>query len=157
MPDVGESGMSLSARFPSTLGTATTSVPHRTGDAGGTDLYLERDKVHPVFATCLPASEANLPAVAQRPAASTAFSEKAQVAVWKDIPSWALVGRQGMTTSPDRERFEAKRAGSRTVEIGSCHVSLIARSDAVTDLILQATTTGATRPTLARRAGPAGR
>ncbi|MGW5605282.1 alpha/beta fold hydrolase [Streptomyces sp. NPDC003753] len=160
MPDVGESGMSLSARFPSALGTATTSVPYRTGDAGGTDLYLKRDKVHPVFAACLPASEANLLAVTQRPAASTAFSEKAQVAAWKNIPSWALVGRQDMTISPDQERFEAKRAGSHTVEIDTCHVSLIARPDAVTDLILQAATaapTGTTRPALVRRAGPAGR
>ncbi|MGW5661189.1 alpha/beta fold hydrolase [Streptomyces sp. NPDC003758] len=160
MPDVGESGMSLSARFPSALGTATTSVPYRAGDASGTDLYLKRDKVHPVFAACLPASEANLLAVTQRPAASTAFSEKAQVAAWKDIPSWALVGRQDMTISPDQERFEAKRAGSHTVEIDTCHVSLIARPDAVTDLILKAATatpTGATRPALARRAGPAGR
>ncbi|MFJ8360161.1 alpha/beta fold hydrolase [Streptomyces sp. NPDC093984] len=160
MPDVGESGMSLSARFPSALGTATTSVPYRAGDVSGTDLYLKRDKVHPVFAACLPASEANLLAVTQRPAAGTAFSEKAQVAAWKDIPSWALVGRQDMTISPDQERFEAKRARSHTVEIDTCHVSLIARPDAVADLILQAATapaTGATRPALARRAGPAGR
>ncbi|MEV6736523.1 alpha/beta hydrolase [Streptomyces sp. NPDC051104] len=158
MPDVGESGMSLSARFPSALGTATTSVPYRAGDVSGTDLYLKRDKVHPVFAACLPASEANLLAVTQRPAAGTAFSEKAQVAAWKDIPSWALVGRQDMAISPDQERFEAKRARSHTVEIDTCHVSLIARPDAVADLILQAATaTGATRPTLARRAGPARR
>ncbi|CAM5725368.1 alpha/beta hydrolase [Streptomyces hirsutus] len=143
MPDVGESGMSLSARFPSALGTATTSVPYQADGVSGTDLYLKRDKVHPVFAACLPASEANLLAVAQRPAA-TAFSEKAKVAAWKNIPSWALVGRQDMTINPDQERFEAKRAHSHTVEINTCHVSLIARPDAVADLILQATTATAT-------------
>ncbi|CAM5725680.1 alpha/beta hydrolase [Streptomyces hirsutus] len=144
MPDVGESGMSLSARFPSALGTATTSVPYQADGVSGTDLYLKRDKVHPVFAACLPASEANLLAVAQRPAATTAFSEKAKVAAWKNIPSWALVGRQDMTINPDQERFEAKRAHSHTVEINTCHVSLIARPDAVADLILQATTATAT-------------
>jgi pimeloyl-ACP methyl ester carboxylesterase len=153
MPDVGESGMSLSARFPSALGTATTSVPYQAGGAGGTDLYLKRDKVHPVFAACLPAGEANLLAVTQRPAATTAFSEKAKVAAWKDIPSWALVGRQDMTISPDQERFEAKRAHSHTVEINTCHVSLIARPDAVADLILQAAT--ATATTTAAAADPA--
>ncbi|MCX4454846.1 alpha/beta hydrolase [Streptomyces sp. NBC_01340] len=140
MPDVGESGMSLSARFPSALGTATTSVPYQAGGVSGTDLYLKRDKVHPVFAACLSAGEANLLAVTQRPAATTAFSEKAKAAAWKDIPSWALVGRQDMTINPEQERFEAKRAHSHTVEIDTCHVSLVARPDAVADLILQAAT-----------------
>ncbi|WP_328885479.1 hypothetical protein [Streptomyces sp. NBC_00316] len=56
----------------------------------------------------------------------------------KTIPSWALVGRQDKTINPDQERFQAERAGSHTVEIDSCHVSLIAHPDAVADLILQA-------------------
>ncbi|MFE6955697.1 alpha/beta fold hydrolase [Streptomyces sp. NPDC057696] len=151
MPDVGESGMSLAARFPSALGTATKSVPYQAGGGvSGTDLYLKRDKVHPVFAACLPESEANLLGVTQRPAATTAFSEKARVAAWKDIPSWALVGRQDMTISPEQERFQAKRAGAHTVELDTCHVSLVARPDAVADLILQAARAGETaRPTLA--------
>ncbi|MGK4578594.1 alpha/beta fold hydrolase [Kitasatospora sp. HPMI-4] len=145
MPDVGESGMSLSARFPSVLNTATRSVPYQAGGGvTGTDLYLKHDKVHPVFAACLPVSEANLLAVTQRPVATTAFSEKAKVAAWKSIPSWALVSRQDMTINPDQERFEAKRAHSHTVEIDTCHVSPIARPDAVADLILQAATATAT-------------
>ncbi|MFF3469286.1 alpha/beta fold hydrolase [Streptomyces sp. NPDC002619] len=158
MPDVGESGMSLGARFPSALGTATTSVPYQAaGGVGGTDLYLKPDKVHPVFAACLPASEANLLAVTQRPAATTAFSEKAKVAAWKDIPSWALVGRQDMTINPEQERFEAKRAHSHTVELDTCHVSLIAQPGAVANLILEAATAGESAgPTLAST-GTAGR
>ncbi|MET8331405.1 alpha/beta hydrolase [Streptomyces sp. NPDC005181] len=150
MPDVGESGMSLAARFPSELGTATKSVPYRENGRSGTDLYLKPDKVHPVFAACLPASEANLLGVTQRPAATTAFSEKAKVAAWKTIPSWALVGRQDKTINPDQERFQAKRAGSHTVEINSCHVSLIAHPEAVADLILQAAgASSSARPSLA--------
>ncbi|MFF7890105.1 alpha/beta fold hydrolase [Streptomyces sp. NPDC020794] len=155
MPDVGESGMSLSARFPSALGTATTSVPYQAGGVSGADLYLKRDKVHPVFAACLPNSGANLLAVTQRPAATTAFSEKAKAAAWKDIPSWALVGRQDMTINPKQERFEAKRAHSHTVEIDTCHVSLIARPDAVADLIFQAATSTATATNTAATTDPA--
>lgn len=150
MPDVGESGMSLGERFPSALGTATRSVPYRAGGGvSGTDLYLKRDKVHPVFAACLPESQANLLGITQRPAATTAFSEKAKVAAWKTIPSWALVGRQDMTINPDQERFQAKRAHSHTVELDTCHVSLIARPDAVADLILQAATAAGSSPALA--------
>ncbi|MEW9519644.1 alpha/beta fold hydrolase [Streptomyces tubercidicus] len=151
MPDVGESGMSLSARFPSELGTATRTVPYRAGGVSGTDIYVKRDKVYPVFAACLPERQANLLGVTQRPAATTAFSEKARVAAWKTIPSWALVGRQDKTIDPDQERFEAKRAHSHTVEINSCHVSLIADPEAVSDLVLQAATAAEStrRPALA--------
>ncbi|MEU6811720.1 alpha/beta hydrolase [Streptomyces sp. NPDC046831] len=115
------------------------AVPDTAGTSG-TDLYLERDKVHPVFANCLTEDRANLPGVTQRPAATTAFSETAKAAAWKEIPSWALVGRQDMTISPQQERFQAGRAHSHTQEMDSCHVSLIARPDAVADLILQAAT-----------------
>ncbi|WP_392667324.1 alpha/beta fold hydrolase [Streptomyces sp. LN785] len=150
MPDVGESGMSLAARFPSELGTATRSVPYRESGRSGTDLYLKRDKVHQVFAADLPESEANLLGDTQRPAATTAFSEKAKVAAWKHIPSWALVGRQDKTINPDQERFQAKRAGSHTVEINSSHVSLIAHPGAVADLIIQAAAgADSARPSLA--------
>jgi pimeloyl-ACP methyl ester carboxylesterase len=151
MPDVGESGMSLSERFPSALGTATTSVPFQAGGGvSGTDLYLKRDKVHPVFANCLSESQANLLGVTQRPAATTAFSEKAKVAAWKTIPSWAIVGREDMTISPEQERFQAERAHAHTVELDTCHVSLIAQPGAVADVILQAATSAeADHPALA--------
>jgi hypothetical protein len=58
----------------------------------GTDLYLKPDKVHSVFAGCLPESQANLLAVTQRPVATTAFSEKAKSRRGRTSPpgpSWA--------------------------------------------------------------------
>ncbi|MFJ2016324.1 alpha/beta fold hydrolase [Streptomyces nodosus] len=139
MPDVGESGMSLSARFPSALATATKSVPYRAaGGVTGTDLYLKPDRLHQVFAADLPESTARLLAVTQRPAATTAFSEKAKAAAWKHIPSWFLVAKHDRTINPDQERYEARRAGSHTVEIDSSHVAMLAHPEAVTDLIVRA-------------------
>ncbi|WP_327579213.1 MULTISPECIES: alpha/beta hydrolase [unclassified Streptomyces] len=150
MPDVGETGMTLSAKFPSELGTATKSVPYRAGGVSGTDLYLKPDKLHQVFAADLPESTTRVMAVTQRPAATTAFSEKAKVAAWKHIPSWFLVAKQDKTINPDQERFEAKRAGSHMVEIDSSHVAMISHPDAVTDLVLQAATAAdSARPALA--------
>ncbi|MGW6403862.1 alpha/beta fold hydrolase [Streptomyces sp. NPDC055134] len=155
MPDVGESGMSLAARFPSELGTATKSVPYRADGVSGTDLYLKPDRLHQVFAADLPENRTKVMAVTQRPAATTAFSEKAKVAAWKHLPSWFLVAKQDKTINPDQERFEAKRAGSHTVEINSSHVALISHPDAVTDLVLQAATAAdSARPALAAT-GPA--
>ncbi|MFH8737948.1 alpha/beta fold hydrolase [Streptomyces sp. NPDC017964] len=150
MPDVGESGMTLGAKFPSELGTATKSVPYRAGGVSGTDLYLKPDRIHPVFAADLPESTTKVMAVTQRPAATTAFSETAKVAAWKHIPSWFLVAKQDKTINPDQERFEAKRAGSHMVEIDSSHVAMISHPDAVTDLVLQAATAAdSARPALA--------
>lgn len=141
MPDVGESGMSLGAKFPSELGTATKSVSYRAGGgASGTDLYLKPERLHQVFAADLPESTARVMSVTQRPAATTAFSEMAKVAAWKHIPSWFLVAKQDKTINPDQERFEAKRAGSHTVEIDSSHVAMVSHPDEVTDLVLQAAT-----------------
>ncbi|MDF3287800.1 alpha/beta fold hydrolase [Streptomyces silvisoli] len=151
MPDVGESGMSLAARFPNGLGTAMKSVPYRAGGgASGTDLYLKPDKLHQVFAADLPESTTKLMAVTQRPAATTALSQTAKVAAWKHIPSWFLVAKQDKTINPNQERFEAKRAGSHTVEIDSSHVAMIAHPEAVTDLILQAATAAASTRAYAR-------
>ncbi|WP_329579825.1 alpha/beta fold hydrolase [Streptomyces sp. NBC_01361] len=150
MPDVGESGMPLGAKFPSELGTATKSVPYRAGGVSGTDLYLKPDRIHPVFAADLPESTTRVMAVTQRPAATTAFSETANVAAWKHIPSWFLVAKQDKTINPDQERFEAKRAGSHMVEIDSSHVAMISHPDVVTDLVLQAATAAdSARPALA--------
>jgi pimeloyl-ACP methyl ester carboxylesterase len=137
MPDVGESGMSLAARFPGELGTATRSVPYR--ERPQRDRPVPQARQGSPGLRRRPAGERGESAGAtQRPAATTAFSEKAKVAAWKHIPSWALVGRQDKTINPDQERFQAKRAGSHTVEINSSHVSLIAHPAAVADLILQA-------------------
>lgn len=140
MPDKGESGDTLSARFPSPLASATTSVPFRANGVSGTDLYIRPDKLHEVFAADLPESTTKLMAATQRPVATTAFSEKATAAAWRSIASWALVAKQDRSINPDQERFEARRAGSHTVEIDSSHVAMISHPDAVTDLVLQAAT-----------------
>ncbi|MFJ7903274.1 alpha/beta fold hydrolase [Streptomyces sp. NPDC096198] len=141
VPDRGESGMALSGRFPSELAGALRSVPYRAGSDGktkGTDLYVQPDKLHRVFAADLPESTAALLAATQRPVSTDAFSEKAKEAAWRTIPSWFLIARQDRTINPAQERFEAERAGSHTVEIDSSHVAMIAHPEAVTDLVLQA-------------------
>ncbi|MFD5394252.1 alpha/beta fold hydrolase [Streptomyces sp. NPDC127097] len=97
-------------------------------------------------------SPRGLMAVTQRPVATTAFSEKAKVAAWRHLPSWFLVAKQDKTINPDQERFEAKRAGSHTVEIDSSHVAMTSHPEAVTDLILQAAT-ATVRPALDARHG----
>ncbi|MEU1231174.1 alpha/beta hydrolase [Streptomyces sp. NPDC005828] len=139
MPDKGESPAELSTKFPgSDLGTALRPVPYTDNTGSGIDVYIQNDKFHSVFAADLPEEQTRVMAVEQRPITAAGFAEKAQVAAWKTIPSWFLVARQDKAIAPDLERFEAKRAGSRTVEINSSHVAMMSHPGAVTRLIDEA-------------------
>ncbi|MFJ3308280.1 alpha/beta fold hydrolase [Streptomyces sp. NPDC086549] len=141
MPDAGESFSSLSAKFaPAPLTKALKQVPFRNGDGTtGTDVYVQPDKLHQVFAADLPTSQTNLMAVTQRPIALSAFAGKLTGAAWRNKPVYVLVGRQDQAINPALELFEAKRAKARkTVEINSSHVSLVSHPQAVKNLIVDA-------------------
>ncbi|MEU8763693.1 alpha/beta hydrolase [Streptomyces sp. NPDC048659] len=139
MPDKGESPAGLSTKFPgSELGTAVRPVPYTDATGSGTDLYIQNDKFHSVFAADLPEEQTRVMATEQRPVTAAGFAEKATAAAWKTIPSWFLVARQDKAIAPDLERFEAKRAKSHTVEIDSSHVAMMSHPDVVTRLIEQA-------------------
>lgn len=88
-------------------------------------------------------------AATQRPVAASAFTDKATSAAWKTIPSWAAVATNDRAIAPDLERFQAKRAGSHTVEIDASHVVMISHPDAITDLIRDAAGTRSSTPALA--------
>ncbi|WP_033351673.1 alpha/beta fold hydrolase [Kitasatospora aureofaciens] len=141
MPDVGESFSSLSANFaPPELTKALKQVPFRNGDGTtGTDVYVQPDRLHLVFAEDLPTSRTDILAATQRPIALSAFTDKLTGAAWRNKPVYALVGKQDQAINPSLERFEAKRANARkTVEIDSSHVSLVSQPEAVKNLIVDA-------------------
>lgn len=141
MPDVGESFTSLSAKFPPPpLTKALNQVPFRNGDGtGGTDVYVQTDKLRQVFAQDLPVAQTDLLGATQRPLALSAFTDKLTAAAWHDKPVYVLVGKQDRSIDPALELYEAKRAKARkTVEIDSSHVSLISHPQAVKDLIVNA-------------------
>jgi pimeloyl-ACP methyl ester carboxylesterase len=152
-PDKGEVLSTLSAKFPgSELNPALMSVPFTKADGTtGTDLYIKPDSIRAVFAADLSATTTAVMAATQRPISASAFADKAASAAWKTIPSWFLVATQDRTIAPDLERFEAKRAGSHTIEVNSSHVAMISHPEAVTELILDAarTTRASSAPTLA--------
>ncbi|MEV6296283.1 alpha/beta hydrolase [Streptomyces sp. NPDC051896] len=141
MPDSGESFASLSAKFPAApLTKALKQVPFSNGDGTtGTDVYVQADKLHQVFAADLPTSQTNLMGATQRPIALSAFADKLTGAAWRNKPVYVLVGRQDQAINPALELFEAKRANARkTVEINSSHVSLVSHPQEVKNLIVDA-------------------
>lgn len=141
MPDVGESFSSLSAKFaPAPLTNALKQVPFRNGDGTtGTDVYIQPDRLHRVFAADLPVSQTDTLGATQRPIALSAFGDKLTGAAWRNKPVYVLVGKQDQAINPSLERFEAKRANARkTTEINSSHVSLVSHPQEVKNLIVDA-------------------
>ncbi|WUT40442.1 alpha/beta hydrolase [Streptomyces sp. NBC_00690] len=139
MPDVGENPATLSTKFTgSDLGTALRPVPYTDGTTSGTDLYIQNDKFHAVFAADLPEAQTRVMAVEQRPVAQAGFGQNATAAAWRTIPSWFIVAKNDKAIAPDLERFEAARAKSHTVEVESSHVAMMSHPDLVADQIRNA-------------------
>jgi pimeloyl-ACP methyl ester carboxylesterase len=138
-PEVGENAAELSGRFPgSSLGSAL-APPVELAD-GGKDLYIDQDKFHAQFAADVPAGQASLMAVGQRPVTDAALHEASTSAAWKSIPSWFIYGSADLNIPPAAQAFMATRAHSRgTVVIsGASHVVMVSHPAEVAALIEQA-------------------
>jgi pimeloyl-ACP methyl ester carboxylesterase len=138
-PEVGENAAELSGRFPgSSLGSAL-APPVALAD-GGKDLYIDQDKFHAQCAADVPAAQAALMAVGQRPVTDAALHEASTSAAWKSIPSWFIYGSADRNIPPAAQAFMAKRAHSRkTVVIkGASHVVMVSHPTEVAALIEQA-------------------
>lgn len=135
-PDVGESAGELAGRFPgSSLGPALS--PPVALASGGNDLYIQQDKFRAQFAADVPAVQAQLMAVGQRPITDIALHETSTSAAWKTIPSWFVYGSADLNIPPAAQAFMAERAHSRkTVVIkGASHVVMVSHPVEVAALI----------------------
>lgn len=138
-PDVGENAGALAGRFPgSSLGQALApAVPLADG---GKDLYIQQGKFRAQFAADVPAAQAVLMAVGQRPITEAALNEANTSAAWKTIPSWFIYGTADLNIPPAAQAFMAKRAHARkTVVIkDASHVVMVSHPAAVAKLIEEA-------------------
>ena len=129
-PDAGEVAGEVGVKFPPAP-LATALVP----DAAGF-LYVDRAKVHDVFAKDTPEAEARIIAVTQKPVNSSVFAAKVNNVAWKTTPSWFIIGTEDRAINPDLLRFYAKRMGAKTTEIkGASHVPFLSHPKAVTTVI----------------------
>jgi pimeloyl-ACP methyl ester carboxylesterase len=140
-PDAGENAFELSQKFPgSTLGDAVQPVPRSDGT---TDLYIAPERFHEQFCADVPAAEAARMAVTQRPATLQALQEPSGACpLWKELPSWFLIGGQDRNIPPALQHFMAERAGARrVVELpAASHAAAVSQPDATARLILEAMT-----------------
>lgn len=140
LPDVGESALELTGKFPgSTLPDALDPVPYTLPDGtSGTDLYISVDKFHHQFAADVPADTSALMAATQRPIAQAALEEKATVAAWKTVPSWDVVTTQDLNIPPAAQLFMAERAHAHVTEARASHAVAVSHPDLVARVIEQA-------------------
>jgi pimeloyl-ACP methyl ester carboxylesterase len=137
-PEKGEALGELNSRFPgSTLNETLTKVPLADGS---NDLYIQQDKFHQQFAADVPAEEAAVLAITQRPIPDVVFTEVSGEASWKTIPSWFIFGELDKNIPAAVHQFMAKRAKAQDiVEIkGASHVVGISHPSEVADMIVEA-------------------
>jgi pimeloyl-ACP methyl ester carboxylesterase len=130
-PDEGEDYAALTQRFPAPPANAGLVY---TGGFGA----LTEDAFLSDFANGVDPVRARVLYAVQGRVSESLFHEKTTVAAWRSKPSWYAISRQDRTTSPELERFLAKRMNATTVEIDSGHLSLITHPHEVTQLILDA-------------------
>jgi pimeloyl-ACP methyl ester carboxylesterase len=137
-PEKGEALGELNSRFPgSTLTETLTKVPLADGS---NDLYIQQDKFHQQFAADVPAEEAAVLAITQRPIPDVVFTEVSGEASWKTIPSWFIFGELDKNIPAAVHQFMAERAKAQDiVEIkGASHVVGISHPSEVADMIVEA-------------------
>lgn len=133
----GESLGQLQGGFPdSDLATALTytKYPVEGGD-DGTDVWVDVEKFHDVFAHDVDPELTKVLAATQRPLAAAAFGEPAPVAAWRTKPAWGVVSSADHTINPDVERFGYQRAGAKVTEIDSSHLVMLSHPQEVAALI----------------------
>ena len=139
-PDAGEHCFQLAGMFPgSMVGEQTVRpVPLSTGT---TDFYIAPESFHEVFCADVAEPRATLMAMTQRPATQEALVEPSgDHPLWKDVPSYFLIGAEDRIIPAALQRFEAERAAARrVVEIpGASHAALVSQPGAVAQLIAEA-------------------
>jgi pimeloyl-ACP methyl ester carboxylesterase len=140
-PEVGETALGLSNKFPgSTLGAALAAPVALSG--GGKDMYIDQAKFHAQFAADVSAQEAVGMAAGQRPVTEAALNEAARTPAWKSIPSWFIYGDQDKNIPPQAQAFMAERAKSKQTEVvrGASHVVMTSNPKAVAAMIERAAT-----------------
>ena len=133
-PEAGETCFQLAGLFPgSTLGDTLETV--------GTDLVISQARFHAQFAADVPAEQAQRMAVTQRPVAREALLEPVgERPLWKEAPSWFLIGELDITIPAAAQHYMADRARAHhKIEVpGASHALPVAHAAATAHLIREA-------------------
>ena len=132
-PDAGEDYGALAAKFPPA--PASAGLVKAGGFAQLSEEAFLRD-----FAGDVPPERARVMYAEQGRISDTLFASRTTVAAWRSKPTWYSVSTRDRTTSPELERFLAKRMNAKTIELDSSHVAMISHPKEIADLIQAAAT-----------------
>jgi pimeloyl-ACP methyl ester carboxylesterase len=138
VPDIGESVGALVEKFPgSTVNESVRVVPLPDGQV---DLSIDSAVFHARFAADVPAADAAVYAVTQRPATAAAFGEPATgPQAWHTIPSYNLISGADQIIPPAAQEFMATRSNSRVrVVEGASHMVFVSHPDTTVAFIEEA-------------------
>lgn len=140
VPDIGESALELTDKYPGSTLAQATSTQHYPlpGGGQGEELIIKKKVFREQFAAGVPVTTAQVMAVGQRPIALAALQEKSTAAAWKQIPSWYLVATEDRNIPPAAEQWMAERARAHTVRVHAPHAVAVSDPGPVTELILRA-------------------
>jgi pimeloyl-ACP methyl ester carboxylesterase len=139
-PDAGENAFQLAAMYPGSTLNQETAQPVPRSD-GTTDLYVKRELFPELFCADVPVWQAARMAAAQRPATQEALTEPSgERPLWKEVPSWFLIGEKDLIIPAALQHYMADRAGARrTILIpGASHAITVSQPEATSQLILEA-------------------
>ena len=139
-PDAGESCFQLAGLYPGSMLGEETVRPVPRSD-GTTDLYVASDRFHDIFCQDVPESQAATMAATQRPATQEALVEPSgERPLWKEVPSWFLIGGEDRIIPVELQRHLALRARARREIVieGASHAITVSRPDATVHPILEA-------------------
>ena len=98
-------------------------------------LFLDKAKFPASFAADVDADRAAFMADSQVPWGVGALSGTISKPAWKTRPSWYLVATDDRMIPPPAQRFMAKRADSKVVEVAGSHAIYVSQPEAVAALI----------------------
>jgi pimeloyl-ACP methyl ester carboxylesterase len=131
-PDAGETLGGLGAMFPQ-----SPALTHLQPDSEGF-LWFDPAAFAANLAQDLPAAVANVTGAAQRPGFEGLFTDVAGTPAWRTVPSWTLISTLDLAINPALQRFMAKRAHAKTIEVASSHASILSHPQEVAGLIMAA-------------------
>jgi pimeloyl-ACP methyl ester carboxylesterase len=141
IPDEGQPAVALNGQG-SSLAAAVTDptslfklVPIPGAPPEAPDTYLLPSTVRETFAQDLSAEEQGVIHATQRPASFAGLAEPSGPPAWKEIPAWAIIGKQDRIIDPVSQRAMAEHAGARITEIDASHVSMVSHPDVVVSVI----------------------
>ncbi len=127
-PDAGEDYGALAAKYPTP--PASAGLVKSGGFAQLSEEAFLRD-----FAGDVPPERARVMYAEQGRISDTLFASRTTVAAWRSKPTWYSVSTRDRTTSPELERFLAKRMNATTIELESSHVAMISHPKEIAALI----------------------